>query len=164
VAKLSGTFGPHDTLLTYFWMYGPQRERPRPMCTSFLGSLDIPARDIVQRVSFAVLGRSPVARQLAFCARTWLAQARVYQCIGDEFPHDYRAISEDDGIKGAMLAVWHRNQGNVHLFWTPEATRALKIPASIRISLRRSRRCGTCWISHRVVAAPTGILAWIIDD
>jgi predicted dithiol-disulfide oxidoreductase (DUF899 family) len=24
-------FGAHDTLVTYFWMYGPQRERPCPM-------------------------------------------------------------------------------------------------------------------------------------
>src|SRR5690349_2884862 len=27
-------FGAHDTLVTYFWMYGPQRERPCPMCTN----------------------------------------------------------------------------------------------------------------------------------
>src|SRR5687768_11782789 len=26
-------FGRHGTLFTYFWMYGPQRERPCPMCT-----------------------------------------------------------------------------------------------------------------------------------
>src|SRR5262249_2123299 len=37
--KIADMFGPHDTLVTYFWMYGPQRERPCPMCTSFLGSL-----------------------------------------------------------------------------------------------------------------------------
>ena len=54
---LADMFGPHDTLVTYFWMYGPQRERPCPMCTSFLGSLDIPLRDLEQRVAFAVIGR-----------------------------------------------------------------------------------------------------------
>jgi predicted dithiol-disulfide oxidoreductase (DUF899 family) len=27
-------FGKHDALVTYFWMYGPQRERPCPMCTN----------------------------------------------------------------------------------------------------------------------------------
>ena len=32
-------FGAHDTLVTYFWMYGPQRERPCPMCTAFIGAL-----------------------------------------------------------------------------------------------------------------------------
>src|ERR1035438_8623951 len=48
---LSDLFGTHDTLVTYFWMYGPQRERPCPMCTAFLGSVDIPSRDISQRVA-----------------------------------------------------------------------------------------------------------------
>jgi predicted dithiol-disulfide oxidoreductase (DUF899 family) len=43
---MADMFGAHDALVTYFWMYGPQRERPCPMCTAFLGSLDIPARDI----------------------------------------------------------------------------------------------------------------------
>ena len=59
---LTDMFGGHDTLVTYFWMYGPDRERPCPMCTSLLGSLDIPAVDIEQRVALAVIGRSPVAR------------------------------------------------------------------------------------------------------
>jgi predicted dithiol-disulfide oxidoreductase (DUF899 family) len=64
--RLADLFGRHDTLFTYFWMYGPERERPCPMCTSFLGSIDIPAVDIEQRIAIAVVGRSPVARQLAF--------------------------------------------------------------------------------------------------
>src|SRR5262249_55271692 len=27
-------FGERQSLVTYFWMYGPQRQRPCPMCTS----------------------------------------------------------------------------------------------------------------------------------
>ena len=30
---LADLFERHDTLFTYFWMYGPERERPCPMCT-----------------------------------------------------------------------------------------------------------------------------------
>ncbi len=56
----SDLFCDKDTLVTYFWMFGPQRERPCPMCTSFIGSMDLPARDIMQRVAFAIIGRSPV--------------------------------------------------------------------------------------------------------
>ena len=33
-------FGDKDTLVTYFWMYGPQRERPCPMCTNWLGAVN----------------------------------------------------------------------------------------------------------------------------
>src|SRR5688572_13624857 len=39
-ARLSELFGGKSTLVTYNWMYGPKRERPCPMCTSLLGSLD----------------------------------------------------------------------------------------------------------------------------
>ena len=49
-------FGRHDTLFTYFWMFGPQRARPCPMCTSFVGSLDVPAPDIEQRLAIAIIG------------------------------------------------------------------------------------------------------------
>ena len=63
---LANLFGNHDSLISYFWMYGPERERPCPMCTAFLNSLDAAARDLTQRVSVAVIGRSPVSRQLAF--------------------------------------------------------------------------------------------------
>src|SRR5947207_9032639 len=41
--SLADMFDGHDTLITYFWMYGPERARPCPMCTSLLGSFDIPA-------------------------------------------------------------------------------------------------------------------------
>ena len=53
-------FGDQDTLVTYFWMYGPQRERPCPMCTNWLGAVNGNAADIKQRVALKVLGRSPV--------------------------------------------------------------------------------------------------------
>ena len=40
---------------------GPQRERPCPMCTNWLGAVNGNAADIKQRVAFKVLGRSTVA-------------------------------------------------------------------------------------------------------
>ena len=46
---LADMFGEHDTLFTYSWMFGPERERPCPMCTSFLGSLDVPSADQIGR-------------------------------------------------------------------------------------------------------------------
>src|SRR3979409_2278286 len=32
--RLSGMFGKHNSLIVYNWMYGPQRDRPCPMCTN----------------------------------------------------------------------------------------------------------------------------------
>ncbi|HEY1328618.1 MAG TPA: DUF899 family protein [Casimicrobiaceae bacterium] len=114
--RLADLFGGHGTLVTYFWMYGPERERPCPMCTSILGSLDVPMRDIEQRVAFAVLGRSPVARQLAFARERGWTNLRFYQCVGDAFAKDYRGLAPD-GSEWAALDVWVRKDDNVHHFW-----------------------------------------------
>ena len=81
---LAEMFAGHKALITYFWMYGPARERPCPMCTSLLGSFDIPARDLTQRVGLAIIGRSPVARQLAFARERGWRHLKFYQCVGDE--------------------------------------------------------------------------------
>lgn len=111
-------FGEHDTLFTYFWMYGPERERACPMCTSFVGSLDIPAPDIEQRVALAILGRSPVERQLDFARERGWTHLNFYQTVGDDFARDYRALV--DGEEGAAVLVWQRDGDNVRLFWAAE--------------------------------------------
>lgn len=111
-------FGRHDTLFTYFWMFGPERERPCPMCTSFLGSLDVPSVDLGQRLAVAVLGRSPVARQLAFARERGWRNLRFYETVGDDFARDYHALSADG--EGAALDVWVRDGDTVRHTWGAE--------------------------------------------
>jgi predicted dithiol-disulfide oxidoreductase (DUF899 family) len=115
-------FGRHDTLFTYFWMYGPERARPCPMCTSFVGSLDIPTPDIEQRLAIAIVGRSPVVRQLAIARERGWTHLKFYQTIGDDFPRDYGALTDgDDGVdEGAAVLVWRRDGDKVRLFWAAE--------------------------------------------
>lgn len=117
--SLAGLFGGHDTLVTYFWMYGPERERPCPMCTSFLGSLDIPVRDISQRIAMAVIGRSPVERQLAFARERGWSNLKFYATVGDDFARDYRGLAPD-GSEWPALDVWVRRDGKVLHFWGSE--------------------------------------------
>src|SRR5579864_2375604 len=61
----AGLFGDKQSLVTYSYMFGPQRERPCPMCTSLLSAWDGEARDIEQRVALAVIARSPIERLVA---------------------------------------------------------------------------------------------------
>ena len=116
---LSSLFGAHDTLVTYFWMFGPQRERACPMCTAFLGALDVPSRDITQRVAFAVIGRSPVARQLAFARERGWRNLRFYATTSDDFPRDYRGLAPN-GEEWPALDVWVKRDGRVRHFWGAE--------------------------------------------
>jgi predicted dithiol-disulfide oxidoreductase (DUF899 family) len=115
---LAEMFGQHDTLFTYLWMYGPERERPCPMCTSFVGSFDIPAPDIEQRLSMAIIGRSPVARQLAFARERGWHNLKFYQTIGEDFARDYNWVVDDEEWAGVL--VWTRGGGDVRLFWAAE--------------------------------------------
>lgn len=119
LVSLADLFGPHDTLVTYFWMYGPQRERPCPMCTAFLGALDTPARDLAQRVALAVIGRSPVARQLAFARERGWRHLRFLATTSDDFARDYRGLSPK-GDEWPALDVWVKRDGVVHHFWAGE--------------------------------------------
>ena len=116
--RFADLFGRHDTLVTYFWMYGPERERPCPMCTSFVGSLDIPAPDIEQRLSLAIIGRSPVARQLAFARERGWRNLKFYECIDDAFVRDTHWVV--DGEEGAGVLVWARDGDAIRLFWSAE--------------------------------------------
>lgn len=119
IVQWADLFGAHDTLVTYFWMYGPDRERPCPMCTAFIGSLDIPARDISQRIALAVIGRSPVERQLAFARERGWKNLKFYATVGDRFARDYRGLAPN-GEEWPALDVWVRRDGEVRHFWGSE--------------------------------------------
>src|SRR5688572_12433216 len=119
---LTDLFGAHDTLFTYFWMFGPERERPCPMCTSFVGSLDIPAPDIEQRLALAIVGRSTVARQLAVARERGWSHLKFYQTVGDDFGRDWGALTDgEQGLdEGAAVLVWRRDGDKARLFWAAE--------------------------------------------
>ena len=124
---LADLFGGRDTLVAYFWMYGPERERPCPMCTNWLGSVDGNINDIRRRVAFHVFGRSPVERQQAFAAaRGWQALDFV-QLVGDDYARDFRLLNSDGG-ENPMLAVFRKDGDEVRLFWKSEMTAEMADP------------------------------------
>jgi predicted dithiol-disulfide oxidoreductase (DUF899 family) len=117
---LSDMFGDSDTLVTYTWMYGPERERPCPMCTSLLSALDGEANDIAQRVPLAIIGKSPIERQLAFKTERGWRDLKFYSTNGSGFTRDYRGEGPD-GEDWAAFNVFKRDaDGTVRLFWAGE--------------------------------------------
>src|SRR5450830_1990403 len=58
--KMSKLFGPHDTLILYSFMYGPERESPCPGCTHLLDGIDGAARHLGERAAFHVVAKSPI--------------------------------------------------------------------------------------------------------
>ncbi|WP_144141479.1 DUF899 family protein [Paraburkholderia sp. BCC1884] len=116
---LSAMFGRHDTLVTYNWMFGPQRTRPCPMCTSLLSAYDGEMPDILQRVAFAVIGRAPLEKLVAFKqARGW-RHLRLYSSGGNTFNRDY-AAEDPTGDDNPAFNVFTRQNGVVRHFWAEE--------------------------------------------
>jgi predicted dithiol-disulfide oxidoreductase (DUF899 family) len=124
---LKELFGDKNTLVTYFWMYGPQRARPCPMCTNWLGGVNGNGADIKQRVAFKILGRSPVERQLAFARERGWRDLDFVQTVGDQYANDLGLINEDGGENPA-LAVFKRKGDEVRLFWASEMTSEMADP------------------------------------
>ena len=87
--RLSQMFGDKNTLVTYNWMFGPERPRPCPMCTSLLSALDGEMPDIFQRVAFAVIARAPIERLVAFKQERGWRHLRLYSSGGNGFNAAY---------------------------------------------------------------------------
>jgi predicted dithiol-disulfide oxidoreductase (DUF899 family) len=119
-------FGTHDTLVTYFWMFGPDRDRPCPMCTNLLGPLDANAEDLAQRVSLVVFGRSTVERQLAFAQERGWRALRFLQTIGDAYALELGGLDPHSGSEWPVMAVFKKtgpgDDAKVRLFWKAEMT------------------------------------------
>ncbi|TCV94698.1 putative dithiol-disulfide oxidoreductase (DUF899 family) [Luteibacter rhizovicinus] len=115
----AGLFGDKQTLVVYSYMYGPQRERPCPMCTSLLSAWDGEARDIEQRVALAVVARSPIERLVAFKKERGWRALKLYSDTDGRFSRDYHAISKDGG-DDAGLNVFTRRDGTIRHFWSGE--------------------------------------------
>ena len=116
---LADLFGDKQTLVTYSYMFGPQRERPCPMCTSLLGAWNGEARDIQQRVGLAVIARSPLEKLLAFKQERGWRDLPLYSDTSGEFSRDYFAIAPD-GSDIPGFNVFTRRGGKIRHFWSGE--------------------------------------------
>ncbi|WP_323121312.1 DUF899 family protein [Burkholderia alba] len=115
----AGLFGDKDTLVVYSYMFGPQRERPCPMCTSLLSAWEGEARDVAQRVSLAVVARSPIERLVAFKQTRGWRDLKLYSDLNGLYSRDYFGVDADGGEEGG-LNVFTRRDGTVRHFWGGE--------------------------------------------
>ena len=116
---LADLFGDKQTLLVYTFMFGPQRARPCPMCTSLLSAWDGEARDLEQRVALAVIARSPLERLSAFKKERGWQNLKLYSDSSGDYCRDYHAITPDGGDT-ANLDVFTREGGKIRHFWSGE--------------------------------------------
>ena len=134
--KMSRLFGPHDTLMLYSFMYGPERDAPCPMCTHLLDSVNGGARHLGQRASLYVVAKSPIARLIAWASERQWTHLRFLSTKGNRYDADYfgdsskvpEAIRRLRDPKGdadwdeTMFNVFRLDNGRVRHFWGSELT------------------------------------------
>lgn len=114
---ISDLFDGKQSLVVYSMMFGPQRQRPCPMCTAMLTSWDGTARNLRERVALAVTARSPIDRILDFKKERGWRNLSLYSDGSGDYTRTY-VSTEDGDVPG--LNVFTRRNGRIYHFWAGE--------------------------------------------
>ena len=124
-ASFPELFGDKQTLVVYSYMFGPQRERPCPMCTSFMGTWEAKLPDIEQRIAFVFVARSPIARLVAAKKERGWTRHKLYSDVSGDYTRDYVSKADAD-MPG--YSVFMRRDGTIRHFWSGEMGSATADP------------------------------------
>jgi predicted dithiol-disulfide oxidoreductase (DUF899 family) len=118
-------FADKDTLMVYSMMYGPERETPCPMCTSFLSSWNGTAVNLRERLAIAVTARSPIDRLLDYKKRRGFTNLPFFSDLSGDFTRTY--VNPDDAdVPG--FGVFTRRNGKVFHHYSGELSAAMADP------------------------------------
>ena len=121
-SDFAGLFGDKQTLAVYSYMFGPERERPCPMCTNLLGGLEGNAADIGQRLSLVVVARSPIARLVAWKRERGWKTLRLATDLNETYSKAYFGLLPD-GNEVPAFNIFTRRDGTIRHFWSGEMTK-----------------------------------------
>jgi predicted dithiol-disulfide oxidoreductase (DUF899 family) len=110
-------FGDKLTLAVYSYMFGPMRERPCPMCSSLLCAWEGAAKNVGNRITLAVVARSPVERLVAFKQERGWRHLKIYSDVSGDYTRAY-VSAEDADVPG--FNVFTRRDGTIRHFWGGE--------------------------------------------
>jgi predicted dithiol-disulfide oxidoreductase (DUF899 family) len=144
--RLSELFAPdRDSLAIYSMMFprdrrderpGPEggqtarlplAEGPCPSCTALLDQLDGVVEHVSQRMNFAVVGKAPLERILAWADERGWRRLRLLSSADNTYNRDYNAET-DEGDQIPMLNVFHRDGDMIRHFWASELLFGLTEP------------------------------------
>lgn len=120
--RFSELFAPgKDSLILYNFMYGPDWEKPCPMCTSVLDGFNGNAVYVSDRVNLAVVAKAPIGKLRAWGDERGWSRLRLLSSEKNSFKNDYHAeFPSDDGDQHPLLQVFVRRGGAIHHFWSSE--------------------------------------------
>lgn len=110
-------FGDKQTLIVYSYMFGPQRERPCPMCTNLLGGWEGNGADIQQKVALAIVARSPIEKLIKWKKERGWKHLKLYSDVNGNYTRDYFGVLPN-GDDIPALNVFTRRDGTIRHFWS----------------------------------------------
>ena len=139
---MSKLFGRHDTLILYSFMYGPDRDKPCPMCTQLMDSVNGAVRHVSQRAAVYAVAKSPLARLVAWAHQRGWDHLRFLSTAGNSYTADYfgdssripasvrtmRGGKPDEVWDDTIFNVFRLDEGKVRHFWGSELTWAASEP------------------------------------
>jgi predicted dithiol-disulfide oxidoreductase (DUF899 family) len=132
--RMSDLFGPHDTLILYSFMYGPERELPCPGCTHLLDGIDGAARHIGQRAALHIVAKSPIARLAAWADDRGWNHLSLLSTAGNSYDADYfgdtsklsarmraqHGVPNGENWDETIFNVFKKKDGVIRHFWGSE--------------------------------------------
>ena len=132
---MSALFGPHDTLILYSFMYGPDRDLPCDGCVTLIDNLDGAGRHIGQRAALWIVARSPLARLVAWASQRGWDHLNFVSTAGNNYAADYHGdtsglspemrkahkVPDGEDWDETIYNVFRRDKdGNIRHFWASE--------------------------------------------
>lgn len=118
-------FKDKQSLIVYSYMFGPQRERPCSMCTSFMNGVALKIKDIEQNAAIVFTARSPIDRLIANNRERGWKNMPVFSDMSGDFTRDY-VNKEDADVPG--FNVFHKDGKVIRHFWAAEMSDEMTDP------------------------------------
>ena len=115
--RLSQLFvGTKRSLIIYSFMFPPQAEKPCPMCTSILDSMNGAAPHVGDRVNLAVVAKAPIRRITDWARGRGWQNLRLLSSGKNGYNRDYFAESDDGGQLPAVNVFQKTGDGIYHFY------------------------------------------------
>jgi predicted dithiol-disulfide oxidoreductase (DUF899 family) len=105
-----------DTLAIYSFMFGPKMKAACPMCSSMLDSLNDAAVHAAQRMSLAVVAKSPLERIQTFARERGWNRLRLLSSAANNYNRDYYGENAEGGQQPSLNVFVRRGPKIRHFF------------------------------------------------
>lgn len=119
--KLSELFeeGRRPHLFLYSYMFGPDMEKPCPICTSFVDGTNGYAQHITRRINLAFIFKSGIERIRPWAEQRGWSNLRFLSSANTTYHSDYNS-EMPDGQQLPIGNVFTKNDDGIFHFWAPE--------------------------------------------